>query len=102
MGSNPIIGTLRAPALIRVVRFAAVWANPDAFGVVDSVVARAAIRAHRKHSSAPAGDLALFRGSIVRGFATLIFLSHTFSNTTAAGCFAMNNGWDRSLPVGIA
>jgi len=41
-------------------------------------VARTAVRAHRKHSSAPAADLALVCRSLLRAFATLIFLSHTF------------------------
>ena len=65
-------------ALIRVIRFAAVWANPHTFCIIDDVMARTAVGAHRKHSSAPAAYLALFRGSFFRDFATLIFLSHTF------------------------
>ncbi len=78
MGSSPAIGTFCARALTRVNRIAAVWAKPDPFGVVDSIVARTAVRAHRKDSSAPAGYFALFRGAFLRDFATLIFLSHTF------------------------
>lgn len=41
-------------------------------------MAGTAVRAHRKHSSAPTAYLALFRGILIRDFATLIFLSHTF------------------------
>jgi len=55
-------------------RLAAVWAKPDAFGVVDHVMARTAVWTHRKHSSAAAGYLAFFRGGVFRDFATLIFL----------------------------
>lgn len=61
-------------ALIGILWLAAVGANPDALGVVDGVMARTAVRAHRKHSSAPANYLAFFRGCVVRDFATLIFL----------------------------
>ena len=62
----------------RVIGFAAIWANPDTLCVIDDVMARTAVGAHRKHSSAPAAYLAFFRGSVLRDFATLIFLSHTF------------------------
>jgi hypothetical protein len=62
----------------RVNRLAAIGTNPDALGVVDSMVARTTVRAQRKHSSAPAADLAFFRSRILRNFVTLVFLSHTF------------------------
>ena len=64
--------------LIRVNRITAIWAKPYTLRVIDGIMARTAVRAHRKHSSAPAGYLAFFRGSVLRDFATLIFLSHTF------------------------
>jgi hypothetical protein len=63
--------------LIGIIWFAALWANPYPFCVVDGVMARTAVRAHRKYSSAAAGYFALFRGSFLPDFAPLILLSHT-------------------------
>ena len=78
-GSSPAIGTLSGgPPLAAIDRLATIRTNPDAFGVVDIIVARTAVRAHRKHSSAPAGYFAFCRGRVLRDFITLVFLTHTF------------------------
>src|SRR6266436_321226 len=80
--------------LVGIIWFAALWANPYTFCVVDGVMARTAVRTHRKYSSAAAAHFALLRGSFLPQFAPLIFLSHTILNTTVAGSFAMNNRSD--------
>jgi len=85
--------------LIGIVRFAAVGANPDTFCVIDGIVARTAVGAHGKYSSAPARYLAFFRGSHLRRFATLIFRSHTFLIRPKPGGLQSITARGLNLPV---